>query len=136
MGTVKVLEKYEDIVGISSLARGADQLFADIVLDRGGHLVGVVPCEKYEETFPNPVDLEKYRQLLKKADQIIQLDHIEPTEDAFWEAGKRVVGMSDILIAVWDGKPGGKGGTADVVAYAESISKPVTVVWIEGLSRR
>jgi len=47
-------------------------------------------------------------------------------EEAFLAAGKRVVDLSDIVIAVRDGEPAkGKGGTADSVAYALSTGAPV-----------
>ena len=36
---------------------------------------------------------------------------------------------SDVLIAVWDGEPArGRGGTAEVVAYARSLGKPVVLI--------
>jgi hypothetical protein len=54
------------------------------------------------------------------------LDFAEPTEKAFYEAGKEVVNRSEILIAVWDGKAArGLGGTADIVHFAQSRSKRV-----------
>ncbi len=49
--------------------------------------------------------------------------------DAYHETGIRTVDESDILLAVWDGKPAqGKGGTGDVVAYARELKKPI--IWI------
>jgi len=36
-------------------------------------------------------------------------------EDAYMAAGRRVVDLSDVMIAVWNAKPAkGKGGTADI----------------------
>jgi hypothetical protein len=49
-----------------------------------------------------------------------------PSEEAFYEAGKRVVQISDLMIAVWNGKPAaGLGGTADIVKYSLASGKPV-----------
>lgn len=60
----------------------------------------------------------------------------EPSEEAFYAAGKAVVDACDWLIAVWDGEPArGLGGSADVVAYARNRGKVVHVIWHEGLSR-
>jgi hypothetical protein len=55
-------------------------------------------------------------------------------EDAYMAAGRRVVELSDVMIAVWDAKPAkGKGGTADIVAYA--IASDVPVVHINPVER-
>lgn len=54
----------------------------------------------------------------------------------FWAAGQRIVGLADVLLAVWDGSSSrGLGGTADVVAFAAECGVPTTVVWPPG-SRR
>ena len=47
-------------------------------------------------------------------------------EDCYLAAGHRVVELSDLMLAVWDGSPAkGKGGTADVVAYAVRRGVPL-----------
>jgi hypothetical protein len=47
-------------------------------------------------------------------------------EDAYLSAGHRIVDLSEILFAVWNGKPAkGKGGTADVVDYAKQQRRPM-----------
>jgi hypothetical protein len=132
----KQLINESDLVGISSLASGADQLFASIVLSLGGHLEAIIPSEGYENTFDDPNFLEQYHSLLRSATSVHRLPFPEPSEAAFLEAGKEVVNRSDRLIAVWDGKPAqGLGGTADIVAYAKSRELPTTVIWPEGLVR-
>jgi len=51
-------------------------------------------------------------------------------------ASQAMLDQADKLYAVWDGNPArGYGGTADVVAEAESRSIPVTVIWPEGATR-
>jgi hypothetical protein len=46
------------------------------------------------------------------------------------------VDLSDLLIAVWDGKEAkGKGGTADIVRYARERDTEVVVLWPPGGSR-
>ena len=61
---------------------------------------------------------------------------MEPSEAAFLAAGRLVVERSDVLAAVWDGKPArGSGGTADVVDYAKELRREVVVIWPEGLER-
>jgi hypothetical protein len=132
----KQLINESDLVGISSLAIGADQLFTSIVLSLGGRLEVIIPSEGYENTFDDPDSLERYHFYLRNATSVYRLPFREPSEAAFFEAGKEVVNRSDRLIAVWDGKPAqGLGGTADIVAYAKSRGLPTTVIWPEGLVR-
>jgi len=124
------------VTGICSLAEGSDQLFARTVLAAGGDLVVIVPCRGYEQTFASASVLDTFRDLLSKAREVIELDHAEPSEGAFWDAGQQVVVKSDRIIAVWDGKPaGGLGGTADVVGFARQEGKPVEVIWPKTAAR-
>lgn len=124
------------LVGLSALAAGADQIFAHALLAAGGSLVAVVPSAGYETTLGDPADAGTYRALLGLATETVVLPYGRPTEEAFLAAGLAVVDRADVLIAVWDGNPAaGPGGTADVVAYANSNNKPVRVVWPDGASR-
>ena len=46
--------------------------------------------------------------------------------EGFLEAGKYVVDACDLLFAVWDGETAeGRGGTGDVVAYAQRKRRPI-----------
>jgi hypothetical protein len=121
-----VLEKYPGRrIGYSSLAVGSDQLFARAIIERGDDLIAVIPAADYESCFYG-VDLTTYL-ILKERATIVKLDFPRSTEKAFYAAGKFIVEQVELLIAVWDGKPAeGLGGTADVVAYARSISKAVS----------
>ncbi len=122
--------------GVSSLAAGADQRFAECVLELGGDLLVVVPSAKYGDSFAEPQQEAEFERLLALAAETEQMEYGEPSEEAYLAAGKRVVDLSDILVAVWDGQPAqGKGGTADVVAYARQQGKPVEVIWPEGMKR-
>lgn len=134
---VKIISDQKDrIVGVSSLAVGADQLFAWIVLEHGGALHAIIPCDGYERTFAEPERLKDFQSLLARAAKRETLSYPEPSEEAFLAAGHRVVDNSDVLIAVWDGRPaGGKGGTADIVDYARGQNREVRVVWPPGVAR-
>jgi hypothetical protein len=120
----------------TSLAAGADQLFATELLRTGGRLHVIVPSRNYEQTFTADEDLALYRSLLQAADTITRLEFDEPSEAAFLAAGKVVVDNSETLVAVWDGEPArGPGGTADVVGYAREMGKAVIIVWPDGMGR-
>ncbi|KJE23375.1 hypothetical protein FF36_02333 [Frankia torreyi] len=124
------------LVGLSSLAAGADQLFARAVLAAGGSLRAIIPSHDYAATFQVETDIAAYRELLGLADESCLLDFGAASEEAFFAAGRAVVDEADELLAVWDGLSArGLGGTADVVAYAGQLGKPVTVVWPAGLRR-
>ncbi len=122
--------------GVCSLAAGADQLFAEAIRARGGTIVVVVPCDGYEDAFAREEDRRRYERLLGEAKELVRLENPRPSEQAFLEAGKRVVDMSDRVLAVWDGQPAhGVGGTADAVAYARKLGKDLEVIWPEGVTR-
>jgi hypothetical protein len=121
------------VTGVSSLAIGADQLFASLVVDRGGKIHVVIPFPEYERTF-GPQDVGAYRRILSKADLVEVLPMSGTDEDAFLAAGKRIVDLADLMIAVWNGQPArGKGGTADIVAYA--IRKGTRLIHINPIDR-
>jgi len=133
----ELLEPYEaaGLVGVSCLCEGADQLFAQAVLDRGGTLEVVVPAEEYRDSL-DPASHAPYDALIAHAQDVEALPFKESTEQAHLAGGQAVVDRVERLVAVWDGKPArGHGGTADVVAYARSRGVPVDVVWPPGASR-
>jgi len=114
---LELLEIPRPLVGITSLAIGADQLFASLVLDSGGSLHAVLPYLGIEKSFA-PEDLPLYRKLKASGTSEV-LETMGSDEDSYLAAGFRVVNLSDLVIAVWNGLPAeGKGGTADVVNYA------------------
>jgi hypothetical protein len=120
------------LVGVTSLAVGADQLLARLVLEAGGTIHAVLPFADIERSF-SPKDVPAYRELVRQA-SVEVLDTHGTDEDAYLAAGQRVVELSDVVLAVWDGKPAkGTGGTADVVAYA--IRRGVPLIHINPLSQ-
>ncbi len=134
-GVARALRAAADPIGVTSLAAGADQIFAEEVLKASGRLRVVLPCAGYEAVFGQR-DLARYRRLLASAEQVEQLSFAAPSEEAFLAAGRRVVDVSDALVAVWDGQPArGMGGTADIVAYAKDCGRSVTLLWPAGVVR-
>ena len=121
------------ITAISSLAIGVDQLFASLVMDRGGQLYAVIPFEGYERTF-TPLHIETYHRILSKAITVEVLQTQGTDEDAYLAAGKRIVELADLMFAIWNGQPAkGKGGTADIVSYA--LEKKIPLVHINPQDR-
>lgn len=124
------------LLGITSLAAGADQLFATLVLEAGGALHVVIPSRDYESSFADDASAASFRALLARARSVETRDFDRPSEDAYLAAGHHMVDLADLLIAVWDGLPArGKGGTADIVAYAEQVGRETIVIWPPGAVR-
>lgn len=109
----------------SSLAIGADQLFARIIIQLNINVIAIIPCKNYEQTF-DEINRQEYFHLLAQCQKVETLDFPTPSETAFFSAGKQVVHNSDVLFAIWDGNPAnGIGGTGDVVKFALSLGKAV-----------
>jgi hypothetical protein len=114
------------LIGCSSLAVGADQLFAELVLRHGGELRVILPFSAYEETFTSGDDRESYIDLLDRAAAVEILSACVTKEEAYLAAGQRVVDLAERIIAVWNGqKAAGLGGTGDIVRYALTSGKEV-----------
>jgi hypothetical protein len=115
------------LIGWSSLAAGADQLFAQEVLELGGCLTAVIPLSSYDECFETDNDLLEYRRLLNQSARVIQLENRDP-QSGFFAASKLIVQNCETLIAIWDEEPShGRGGTADVVHFALSEGREVKI---------
>ncbi|KDQ66360.1 hypothetical protein ACIPJG_20705 [Streptomyces halstedii] len=121
---------------LSSLAVGADQLFADLALAHGAELTAVIPSGDYEDGFDDEADLARYRKLKARAVREVRLDFPHSTDEAYYAAGTYIADHCDRLLAVWDGLPArGLGGTGDIVTYARTLGRPVTVIWRDGVTR-
>ena len=114
------------LVGISSLAAGADQLFAGLVLRHGGALEVVIPFANYERTLAEDRDRSEFARLFRLATRTETLEGHLTDQDAYVAAGNRVVDLSEMMVAVWDHKPpAGPGGTADAIKYCLQRRKRV-----------
>ncbi|MFF3253933.1 hypothetical protein ACFYWP_23680 [Actinacidiphila glaucinigra] len=123
------------LIGYSSLAEGADQLFAQELLAAGGALHVVIPAQGYEETF-SEANRDTYFHLLDQAAEVERMPYSIPSEEAYDAAGKWVANCCEVLIAVWDGEPArGFGGTADAVSHARKLGRTVYVFWPPGVRR-
>lgn len=115
----------EPIIGITCLAVGADSLFAKIVLQHSGSIEAVLPFPGYELKL-QAHERDEHRRLLERASRVTTLRRQSTDEESYFEAGKRVVDLADLLIAVWNSKPAkGLGGTADIVEYAKQRRKAI-----------
>ncbi|GAA0581458.1 hypothetical protein [Actinomadura livida] len=124
-----------DIVGVSCLAAGADQIFARAVLHLGGRLEVVIPATGYAAALGGRAR-RGFEELKARASRIRALPHVLPGPGPYRDAGLTMLDRVDRLIAVWDGAPArGGGGTAEVVEYARRRGVAVHVIWPEGARR-
>jgi len=124
-----------DVIGLSLLADGADQIVSSALLDLGGHIEAVIPAARYREGLP-PGTWPEYDRLLAQAEPVHRLGFTDSTSEAHMAASEFMLRQAGELWAIWDGKPArGYGGTADVVACARDSGIPVQVIWPPGAHR-
>ncbi|WP_327291024.1 hypothetical protein [Streptomyces sp. NBC_01198] len=135
LGTVVREYAGDDLVGVSCLADGPDAWFAQEILRNGGRIEAVLPAEEYRESLPgshHPL----YDDLVRRSSQVHTTGLIQPGPEAYQIGNEIMMGLVDILVAVWDGRPArGYGGTADAVSYAHRTGLPVRVIWPQGAAR-
>lgn len=132
---IKILLTDIDVtMGITSLAEGTDQIFAELILRLDLPIIAVIPCLGYSKAFANQYAALRYKHLLGKARERRNLRYCRPSGLAFQVAGELVVKICDIMIIVWDGLPSrGLGGTADIQSFATKLGKEI--YWINPVSR-
>jgi hypothetical protein len=122
---------------VSALAEGADRLVARHLLGRPGtRLVAVLPLavDDYETDFVTPESRAEFRELLTRADEVITVPPQADRDHAYEAGGLAILGRSDVLVAVWDGRvEQGVGGTGAIVAHARE--RGTTVVWVHAGNR-
>jgi len=114
----------------SSIAEGADRFVANIFLDlkrknedyrQKFELIVPTPFEaaEYKKDFDDVSDRE-FDELVKQSKRSFCIGYYGKEIDRpqqYLKTGKFVADSSLILIALWDGEEGKKGGTADIVNY-------------------
>lgn len=114
----------------SSIAEGADRYVANIFLNLKRNNQAF--SERFELIVPMPFETEEYKndfsddsdrdfeELLKQAKRSFFVGYEGNEIDRprqYLKTGKLVADSSLILIALWDGEAGKKGGTADIVKH-------------------
>ena len=118
---------------LSSLAEGADQMVARLVIERQPMATLIVPLpfpeEEYLRDFSNAESRQVFWRLFGIARQVIYCQQLPTHEDSYVAAGEYICEHCDVLIALWDGKAArGKGGTADIVQQARRHRLPL--IWV------
>lgn len=135
-GLRAVLAGMRPLVGLTCLAPGADQLFAEVVLELDGRLEVVLPAADYREAKVAPEQRPRFDALVGRAARVRTMPVPNAGRAAYHAAAMAVVDAADVLVAVWDGVADDRpGSTASTVAAARDRGLPITVVWPAGAQR-
>ena len=125
---------------VSSLAEGTDRVVAGELLKRKGTQLEAVlplPQSEYVHDFGSAESVEQFDSLISRAVDTDVFRAAASREQAYEQAGRAVVDRSDAMIVVWDGQPArGRGGTAEIYAYAQRWQKPTFLIRVDGHSAR
>lgn len=107
----RMLVKYPDLEGVTGMALGADQIFAEVCIELGIPFIAAVPFRGQENRWPL-ASQDAYRALMHRAKEIVVVDEIpEYTSESYGaKLAVRNVWMidnSERAVAVWDGSDGG-----------------------------
>jgi hypothetical protein len=122
---------------LSNLAEGADRLVAELVLTHPGARLEAVlplPAAVYMADFDSADSRQRFADLVDEASSVTVVQQVpgEAREEAYERAGRAVVDASDVLVALWDGRPArGRGGTAEIVQYALDRDVLVEMILVE-----
>ena len=119
----------------SGLAEGADRFAAFVALGLGWKLRALLAFHRtrFEQDFPGKYATGEFRALLEASSAVEEprkgWERGRPAEDGYHAVGERLLALSEILIAVWDGEGSrGRGGTVDVIEAARARGIPV--MWV------
>lgn len=87
------------LVGVSCIAKGADALFAEAVLEVGGRLVVVMPSEDYRGAKVKSDHLPIFDRLLEAAAEVVVMDHKSANREAYEAANRELLRRADRLVA-------------------------------------
>jgi hypothetical protein len=117
-------------VGLSSIAAGSDLLFAKAALAAGMGWEAILPFSpaEFRQDFA-PDEWNEVEAALAEAEAVRIIGTRHDREDAYLDCGIETVKHSDVLLALWDGAPArGRGGTAEIIAYARKIGHPLVII--------
>jgi hypothetical protein len=92
-----------EAVGVTCLARGADQVFARAVHDLGGAVEVALPAADCRERKVKPGNAAEFDELIGRAARVRTLAFDESNRDAYMAASEDLLSSVDAMVAVWDG---------------------------------
>jgi hypothetical protein len=124
------------LTGVTCLAAGADQLFAQLVLDLGGRLEVILPAADYRAAHIGAGQPPEFERLLAAARAVRVMAFDRSSRQAYMAASYAMLAGVDTVVAVWDGHPATRlGSTGDVVTAARGLGLPLSIIWPPGAAR-
>ena len=124
-----------DLIGRSSVASGADTVFAEACFAANVKWIALMPFPEaeFKKDFSES-DWRRAKALLDRAERVEISSDAAERPRGYLDCGLATVEGADLMIAVWDGKaPRGTGGTAQIVDHARLLQKPLIVISPDGL---
>ena len=121
------LNELVPVTGITGMAIGSDQYFAESCLDLEIPYISYVPFEGQDNLWPTPVR-EQYHFLLSQSIDIIKVSDGNYTPKKMRMRNMAMSDNADLAIAVWDGSK--NGGTYQCISYLRQEAK-VPIIFIE-----
>ena len=128
-------ENNGEMMGRSSVASGGDVLFAEACLALNLKWIAQLPFpeEEFKKDFSEK-DWARAKALLNQALRVEIFSASARRPADYLKCGLATVEGADIMIALWDGKASrGTGGTAEIVAHARSLQKPLILIHAHSL---
>ena len=125
-------------LALSSIAAGSDMVFARsaLALGMGWEAILPLPPAEFRRDFSDD-EWRAVEALLGEAEHVRVISDRGHREDAYLDGGMETVNHCDVLLAVWDGEPSrGRGGTAEIVAYARELGRPLILIHASSLEIR
>ncbi len=125
-----ILKKNSPTKCITGMALGFDTIAAEICIDLEIPFVAAVPFEGQDNVFPQE-SKDKYKEILSKAKLVKLVSEGGYSIEKFQLRNEYIVDNCDLLVACYDGTPG---GTKNCIDYA--IKKSLPTVIIDPLTRK
>lgn len=121
---------------ISGMALGVDQICAELVLELKKQYPNItiecaIPCEEQAVNWTEK-QRDRYFEIAERCDKETLLQH-HYDKDCMLKRNRYMVDSSDIVLAVWSGKPS---GTSKTVQYAQEQKKMVIIIDPETLTTK
>ncbi len=114
-----------DLQLITGMALGIDTLFAEIAIEHNIPFIAAIPCYNQDKLW-NQATKDKYSTIINnKLCCLVFVKEGEYDNSCMQKRNEWMVDNCDILIAIWDGSPG---GTANCARYAKSQDKPIIYI--------
>jgi uncharacterized phage-like protein YoqJ len=122
-----VLEQFKiassgNITGITGMALGVDQIFAQVCISLKIPFIAAVPCFDQDSMWPAR-SIALYHSLLSQAKEKVYVTEGYYNKDCMQKRNEWMVDHCDVLIAVWDGT---HGGTKNCFDYAVRTNKIIS----------